>query len=184
MRITALAIALCSLTMAASAGEEPGKREGLPNFHRVNENLYRGGQPTSSGVSKLAEIGVKTIIDLRGGGERAGKEEEKARSLGMKFISHPLSTTGAPAPEDIRELLSVMEDPKNWPVFVHCQRGSDRTGTVIACYRIAHDGWTNERAKREAETYGMTMIQGAKKRFIIGYRPDPAVVADTACAVQ
>jgi protein tyrosine/serine phosphatase len=175
MRITALAIALCSLTLCASAEDELGKREGLPNFHRVNENLYRGGQPTGSGVSKLAEIGVKTIIDLRGAGERSGKEEEKARSLGMKFISHPLSTTAAPVPEDIRELLSVIDDPKNWPVFIHCRRGSDRTGTVIACYRIAHDHWTNERAKQEAETYGMTMIQAAKKRFIIGYRPDDGI---------
>src|SRR3977135_1355271 len=105
MQITALAIALCSLTLCATGADELGKREGLPNFHRVNENLYRGGQPTGSGVSKLAEIGIKTIIDLRGAGERCEKQEAQARSLGMQFFSHPLSTTGAPTNEDIRELL-------------------------------------------------------------------------------
>jgi len=38
---------------------------GVPNFHTVNDNIYRGGQPSDEGLRALASAGVKTIVDLR-----------------------------------------------------------------------------------------------------------------------
>jgi len=57
----------------------------------------------------------------------------------------------------------------NEPVFVHCKRGSDRTGTVIACYRISHDRWQQKQALQEAKSHGMGLVQVGLKRYIMTY---------------
>jgi protein tyrosine/serine phosphatase len=62
-----------------------------------------------------------------------------------------------------------MEDPADGPVFVHCRRGADRTGTVIACYRIAHDGWQNLKALDEARTFGMSWLERAMRSYVLHY---------------
>jgi len=30
----------------------------------------------------------------------------------------------------------VIQDPENWPVFIHCWKGNDRVGFYVAAYRI------------------------------------------------
>jgi hypothetical protein len=62
-----------------------------------------------------------------------------------------------------------MDAAGNQPVFVHCKRGADRTGALIAVYRVSHDGRTAERALEEAELYGMGFRQRSKKDFIRDY---------------
>jgi protein tyrosine/serine phosphatase len=66
-------------------------------------------------------------------------------------------------------LLSLINAPENQPIFVHCRRGSDRTGTVIAIYRIDHDGWSSEQAKTEAKRYGMGFWVVGMKDYISDY---------------
>jgi tyrosine-protein phosphatase SIW14 len=54
---------------------------------------------------------------------------------------------------------------------VHCRRGADRTGTVIACYRITHDGWSNRKALQEATSYGMSWIEFGMQRYVLAFQP-------------
>ena len=58
-----------------------------------------------------------------------------------------------------RPCSALLNDNSAWPVFVHCRRGADRTGTAIACYRIEHDHWTNQQALAEAKTFGMSSME-------------------------
>jgi tyrosine-protein phosphatase SIW14 len=171
MRI-ALALSLAALSWAAP--EEIGNSDSLPNFHQVNEHLWRGGQPTDAGFERLAKRGVKTVVDLRGPGNRSVAEKARVESLGMHYQIIPISSTGGPNPQMLRQILKVLETTENSPVYVHCRGGHDRTGVVVACYRISHEGWTNERAEKEAELYGMAENQIAKKAFILGYHRDGA----------
>jgi tyrosine-protein phosphatase SIW14 len=148
----------------------------LPNFHAVNARLYRGGQPRAGGLQRLAALGVKTVINLRDDDARAAEEGREARSLGMRYFNVPLSRAHRPGAGRIEELFALIDAAENQPVFVHCKRGSDRTGALVAAYRITHDGWTAERALDEAETYGMGFWQRGKKDFIRDYereRPAP-----------
>lgn len=145
------------------------KYDELPNFHRVNEQLYRGAQPKTGGIETLARMGIKTIVNLRNDDENAQAEEVAARAASLRYFNEPLERLGRPADEQIERILSIINAPENQPVFVHCAHGADRTGVVVACYRIARDGWTGEAAKDEAKHYGLKFWQRSMKDYIHDY---------------
>jgi protein tyrosine/serine phosphatase len=124
-------------------------------------------------------MGIKAIINLRAGDERSRLEEDEARAVGLNYFNVPFRRLGRPTDEQIALVLSLINAPENQPVFVHCNHGADRTGIVIAIYRIDHDGWSNERAKAEANRYGLKPWQIRKKKFIDNYsrRRSPHVAA-------
>lgn len=146
----------------------------LPNFHAVNAHLYRGGQPRAGGLQRLAALGVKTVVNLRDDDARAREEGEEARALGLRYFNVPLSRAHRPDPRQISELFALLDASENQPVFVHCKRGADRTGALVAVYRVSNEGWTAERAVEEAERYGMGFWQRGKKDFIRDYYRDHA----------
>jgi uncharacterized protein (TIGR01244 family) len=160
---------LALLSFAAIAQQAEPRYQDLPNFHQVNEHLYRGGQPEDGGLRKLAELGVKTVINLRGASKQTQTEEAEARTLGMQYFNIPMSSAGRPREEQVSRVLEIIETLKNAPVFVHCRRGSDRTGAIVAIYRIKRDGWTAERALVEAKQYGMGLVQFRKRDYIKDY---------------
>src|SRR5215213_1226662 len=114
----------------------------LPNFGRVNERLYRGGQPRRDSIRKLAVLGINTIINLRDNDEHAVAEAEDAKAAGLRYFNIPLKRFGRPNDAEVERVLSLIDAKENGGVFVHCQKGEDRTGMIIALYRIRHDGWS------------------------------------------
>jgi protein tyrosine phosphatase (PTP) superfamily phosphohydrolase (DUF442 family) len=160
-----IALAVSSLAF----GQKTSKNKDLPNLFEVNEHLYRGGQPTENGIKQLAQMGVKTIIDLRGEDGLTKKEEQWAADSGIKFINVSLSNWFKPKDAEIEQIIALIDKAENQPVFVHCQRGADRTGTVIAVYRMTHDGWTAKRANKEAKKFGFGWWQFWMKDYIKDY---------------
>src|SRR3990172_6634592 len=136
----------------------------IPNFHQVTESIYRGANPftrtrNGAGGTQLMNLGVAMVIDLQGGdidgtlegfysaltepGERIQNiraEKEYFESRGVLFVNLPLNSH---APVTLREELDIQEALKllaqatpRYPAFIHCEHGTDRTGLVIALYRI------------------------------------------------
>ena len=174
-----LIIWLAAWIFALPAGARDVEAPGVPNFHQVNAHLYRGGQPADAGWSSLAKLGVKTVIDLRPGSEHSIANEARAvEAAGMVYVSQPLAGLSAPSDEEISKILALLDSSAQWPIFVHCRRGADRTGTVIACYRIAHDQMANEEALREARSYGMSRLEVGMKHFIQNFHVDSSAAAD------
>lgn len=124
------------------------------NFHEVTSYLYRGGQPDARGIEELAKAGIKTIVCLRTGDNALNAERKAAESLGMKFISLPIHYWWFPPVEITAKFLEIADDEKNWPVFVHCMHGMDRTGLLCAMFRITRLGWHIDEAYREMKGYG------------------------------
>jgi tyrosine-protein phosphatase SIW14 len=164
---------LALISFALGAAEAP-HAPGVPNFHPVDEHVYRGAQPTLEGFKSLAKLGIKTIVDLRGGGDHTAAEKGEVEALGMRYVHVPMNGMQAPTDEDVTKVLDLIDSPdasSNWPVFIHCKRGRDRTGTVIACYRIKHDHWDNEKALTEARLNGMSFVERAMMRYVLRYKP-------------
>jgi protein tyrosine phosphatase (PTP) superfamily phosphohydrolase (DUF442 family) len=142
---------------------------GIPNFHQVNDHVYRGAQPTEEGWEGLAKLGVKTVIDLCRLGEHSGAAEARAvEAAGMRYVSVPMNGYVAPSQEQVAKVLELLDSGE--PVFVHCKLGRDRTGTVIACYRIAHEGWENQKALQEAKSYGLHSLEFGMKRYVLAFQ--------------
>ena len=139
---------------------------GVRNFDQVDQNVYRGGQPTTEGFRYLASLGVKTVIDLRESGERSQQEEKAVTGAGMKYFNVPMSGLTPPSTDEITRILDLLENPSGGPAFVHCQRGADRTGAVIAAYHIDHDSWDNARALQDAKAHSMSFFQLPRENFI------------------
>ena len=156
---------LVALTLNVLGQGEPRYVE-LPNFHQVNSQLYRGAQPKPNGLEKLKALGVKTIVNLRGEDDHTRGEGEEARTLGLTYYNIPFPEFSRPKDEAVQRVLDIVNAPENQPVFVHCRLGEDRTGTIIACYRISHDGWNAADARKEAKTLGMSWTQIGMKNFI------------------
>ncbi|MHC4204870.1 MAG: dual specificity protein phosphatase family protein [Planctomycetota bacterium] len=117
---------------------------GLPNLNKVSDDLYRGAQPTAEGMKELEKLGIKTVVNLRS--LHSDRDEIKDTALAYEHIN---MTTWKVEDEDVVRFLRIVTDPNRTPVFVHCQHGADRTGTVCAVYRIAVQGWSKGEALSE-----------------------------------
>ena len=144
--------------------------------------MYRGARPTSAALRVLAARGIRSDLSFQGGaaGNRAldwiigavdgsekpesvAKEGELVRGLGMAFFSAPLNSFfGIDETETrlIEEALAFMHDPAHQPVFVHCAHGDDRTGLVVALYRVRYERWTPKAAHDEMVAKGHNGIDG------------------------
>lgn len=126
------------------------KLTGVPEFMEVTPLLYRGGQPTKDGFRSLAGMGIGIVIDLRGSSKR---ERDLVTRLGMQYVAMPWH---CPFPKDkvfARFLLFLRRNPTR-KVFIHCRLGDDRTGMMIAAYRMGEQGWTAQQAWQEMKTSG------------------------------
>lgn len=153
----------------ANTNQSDKKNPDLPRFFRINENLYRGAQPTPAGIRSLAELGIKTIVNLRGKNETTQAERDEAVAAGLSYFNIPLPDLSSPSDELVDQVLAIINNRANWPVFVHCNHGKDRTGLIIACYRISVEGKTDKDALREAKKYGLSWVQFGMKDYIGDY---------------
>jgi tyrosine-protein phosphatase SIW14 len=151
---------------------------GIGNFYQVDEQVYRGAQPTDEGFRYLAGNGVKVVIDLREHDRRSLAEERVVTAAGMRYINVPMTGLAAPTDAEISTIMQLLEDHTIGTVFVHCKRGADRTGVVIAAYRIQHDHWANTKALSEAMSRGMSWYQFPRQSYIRAYRPQTVVAGD------
>ena len=115
----------------------------VPNLYRVEDGLYRAAQPTAKGFQELAALGVKCVLNVSGPGDDAYVEKGS-----LKLFHVPMSALGL-RDDRVVEALKIMADPHNRPLLIHCQQGADRTGAMVALYRVVVQGWTAEKAVEE-----------------------------------
>ena len=142
------------LVMRSAYGEKL-RLPGLPNGGRVNDVLYRGAQPHAAGIQELKKLGITTIVDLRGENtELRDSERVQAESLGIRFVSIPVSGWDPPSNDQVAQFLALFRNNPKEKVFVHCRFGDDRTGVFVATYRMAYEGWPATQAMNEMYFFG------------------------------
>jgi protein tyrosine/serine phosphatase len=155
----ALLLVVAALTGAAACSggrtlpREPAlaasEERGLPNLGRVDEGLWRSGQPTREGFLEAKRLGVRTVVNLRS----AHSDERRLRGTGLRYVEIPCSAFDI-GPDEVARFLKAATDPALRPVLVHCAQGQDRTGACVAAYRVVVQGWERERALEEMVGYG------------------------------
>ncbi|MCC7192841.1 MAG: dual specificity protein phosphatase family protein [Phycisphaeraceae bacterium] len=127
----------------------PIHREGIPNFYKVDDNLYRGGQPTEEGFRQLEQMGVKTIINVRS----VKSDEDLIKGTNLRYIEIP-SSSYTMDEQELVQFIKAVNDPHHGPYFIHCHYGADRTGAMVAAYRIVYHRWLNQDALNEMREGG------------------------------
>lgn len=177
--LVALAAMLALTGTAASVTQTKSSPNGIENFGKMNEHYYRGSQPDAEGFVRLKKLGVKTVIDLRK--DSVTEEPQWVRAAGMQYFNIPLQASRAATEEQTEQFLKLVNDPNNWPVFVHCKGGRHRTGALTAIYRITHDGWTADQAYKEMKEYefehGFFGGPSAQKKFVYSFYERRAAAA-------
>lgn len=162
-RLSAAVLLVMSLTTGAEGADQYPE---LPRIHEISERLYRGGQPRAGGIRRLSELGINTVINLRGPGAHTRADESQARSLGLNYFNIPLPIWGRPNDADVRRVLEIIAAPESGRVFIHCRDGVDRTGMIVAIHRITSEGWSTDTATAEAMQYGMRRHQYWMRDYI------------------
>ena len=164
--LTISVLALGTFGVAADRGLPA--QDGIGNFGRVSQTIYRGAQPDAVAIKNLQRLGVKTIIDLRLPNEGLRGEPAEAAANGISYTNVPLRGMGRPTDDQVRQVLGLIEKLPG-PVFIHCKHGCDRTGTIIACYRIQHDQWSTANALKEAARYGISWFERGMRSYVLGF---------------
>lgn len=153
----------------------------IPTLAKVNEHLYRGGYPKPEGYQRLKALGIQTIVNLSDDAEGVARDEAAAQEYGFRLVHIPLSVYTWPEDEKVLVFLETVLSPEAQPVYVHCSRGRDCTGAMIAVYRVIVEGKGPKEAYAEALRYGFWPYRGevVLKKYIHQLK-DRAVLYDCA----
>ncbi len=149
--VLSLLLLVLSPAPVSRAQSQDSTAHQIRRFQMVAQDFYRGGQPKERDFVYLQQRGIKTIINLR----KENDEQPIIEKLGMKYVHIPLSAWRRVPDSAIETFIQILKDPTNYPIFIHCQRGADRTGVMVGFYRIAFQGWEAKRAYQEARQIGM-----------------------------
>jgi protein-tyrosine phosphatase len=149
LALTTTVLVLLTWAAAAVADGVPIRR-----FAQVSQGIARGGRPERIGLEAVARMGFKTDLDLEDDRGAVEREAQSARELGLHMISMPMSGFWVPNDAEVGQIISILADPNNYPIFVHCQHGEDRTGLIVGLYRVFVEHWSRQDAYEEMRAHG------------------------------
>jgi len=168
--LSAIVALIFSFSINAVAKSNPNfPNVKIKNFGQMDDRFFRGARPKDEDYKALAELGVKTVIDLT---DNSRAEEQPAvEAAGLRYINIPMVDKSYPSIEQVNEFLKVANDPETGKFFVHCAGGRHRTGVVGAVYRFNHDGWNLEQVLAEMNQYDFNsgFGHGKQKDFVKDY---------------
>jgi len=126
----------------------------IPRMARVSPALWRGAQPPADVIPVLRQAGIKTVVNLDNDKLSAAMEEKETGRAGLRYFHIPLTHFEMVPKNKIKQILDIIDDPVKQPVFIHCRQGQDRTGALVAMYRIKEFGWSPQQAYREMIQFG------------------------------
>ncbi len=160
----------------------------LVNFQVVSPAVLRGGQPDEDALAALKKAGVKLVVNLRhhskaspppansysffrrhSDDDEIDEEREIVQKLGLRFLNISLDGINAPSFADIDRFVELFVDSENLPMYVHCLHGRERTGFMLAAYRIKIEKWTVDEAYKEMLQQGFDPLRSVLSDALFAY---------------
>jgi tyrosine-protein phosphatase SIW14 len=135
--------------VAAPAPEYIAAPHGISNFAEVSPTLFRGAQPSKESYAELKKLGISTIVSFRDEQDNNAREQAAVEAQGMRFVSIPWNAHINPTDVQMAAFFQVLREHPDQKIYVHCARGADRTGVMVAAYRVALENWTPDKALQE-----------------------------------
>jgi protein tyrosine/serine phosphatase len=167
---------LCAaaLTVAVQPGPEPRSASGnVSSFEKkftevIPGKVYAGAQPDSErDYAFLKSRGIKTLINLRKYlFWEEGGVHKRATDHGFLYRHAAMPTLwNTPEESEVEEALSALDDLELQPVYVHCMLGRDRTGMIVALYRVLYEKRDACDAWKEWKTRGYKAYNRGLKSY-------------------
>ena len=157
---------------AVGVAELAGLRYPVKTYEaQVDGGLYRGSRIDEAQMATLKQQGIRGVVNLC---KENNDDAPNAAKLGLASLHVPILDNSVPTIAQMNELIAFATS--NAPTYVHCEAGKGRTGTAVACYRIAVDGWSADEAIAEAKSYGLSLVNQIAfiQEFAESIRPEAA----------
>lgn len=168
-----------STTRSGKTIARPVPEAGIIRFAEIRPGLARGGEPGEAGIRYLKEHGYRTIVSFL----TDPAESALVVQAGMKYVHLPMRSSfffaDPPSREQVRQFLSVVTDSTQYPTYIHCHAGKDRTGAMTAIYRMEACGWTADDAVEEMRSFGFSSRYGRLREYVQGYTVAAPAAAST-----
>lgn len=111
------------------------------NFAEFAPGAYRSNHPDHARFSAYADLGIKTVLNLRGVVQQPHYlfEVESCDKLGLTLVTTQMAARRAPQVKELTDLLDAFATIER-PFLMHCKSGADRTGLAAAIYLMVHEG--------------------------------------------
>ena len=174
-RFTPVLLAIFALIFTLSPmAQAKGKNSKFPNvkiknFGQLDDRFYRGARPSDEDYKALADLGIKTIIDLTDNSREY--EQPAVEAAGLRYVNIPMVDKSYPSMDQINAFLKVVDDPSTGKFFVHCAGGRHRTGVMGAVYRFTHDNWNLNQVLAEMDQFEFNsgFGHGKQRDFVADY---------------
>ncbi len=137
------------------------------NLHKVDDRMWRSGQPMVADISELIELGVVAVLVLNGSyGEFVRQVQMTGRTVYVHTITDEEAQGTTPWDATILDRIdALLSWPSQGPWLVHCTEGVDRTGIAVARYRVRKHGWSKQQAWDEWRSFGSHNYAGLVKAW-------------------
>lgn len=141
----------------------------IKNFGKMDDRFFRGARPSASDYRALAQLGIKTIIDLTDNSR--AYEQTQVEAAGLRYVNIPMEDKSYPSMDQVNQFLKVVNDPSTGKFYVHCAGGRHRTGVMGAVYRFNVNHWSVQQALAEMDQYEFNsgFGHGKQRSFVQDY---------------
>lgn len=177
-----LLICGCASTSTQRVSSANQNKTGSPiqNFSIVTSSvLWRGAKPDTEGAKWLIQQGVRTIVNLEllhddlPAFNQATVENATTYELGYFRIPdwEPLPILAPSVVDDhVAHFLAIVsQQPK--PIYVHCRSGENRTGVMVAAYKVIVEGESANEAIKDMQGYQGSWFE-ADSRYLLSLSPE------------